>query len=85
MFEEFLFLALAAILFNGAEALRPFWISDRHNFSLFPSIGHPVATEQVSAQSNQMLGTDFQDGGHFEFSFRSISHFVSTKRPNIHH
>ena len=48
----FYFLALAAILFNGAE---PLWLSlifDRHNFSLFQSGSHPVAEEQVSAQSN---------------------------------
>ena len=30
-FEDFLFLALAAILFNGVEPLWPSWISDRHN------------------------------------------------------
>ena len=52
-FEDFVFLALVAILFNGAEPLRPSWISDGHNFSLFQSRSHPVATEQVSAQGNQ--------------------------------
>ena len=46
------YLALAAVLFNGAELLRPFWIFDRHNFSLFRSRSHPVAKEQVSAQSD---------------------------------
>ena len=55
-FEEFLFLALAAILFNGAEPLQPSWISDQHNFSLFRSRSHPVATEQVTTQSNQRFG-----------------------------
>ena len=39
------------ILFNGAEPLRPAWIFDRLNFSLFRSISHPDAKEQVSTQS----------------------------------
>ena len=56
LFEDFLFLALAAILFYGAEPLQPSWISDRHNFSLFQSRNHPVATEQVLAQGNQRFG-----------------------------
>ena len=55
-FEDFLFLALVAILFNAAEPLRPTWISDRHNFSSFQSRCHPVATEQGLAQSNQRFG-----------------------------
>ena len=55
LFEDFLFLALEAVLFNGVEPLRPSWISDRHNFSLFRSRSHPVATEQVLAQSDQIL------------------------------
>ena len=55
-FEEFLFLALVTILFNGAEPLRPSWISNQHNFSSFRSRSYPVATEQVSAQSNQRFG-----------------------------
>ena len=50
--EDFLFLALVAILFNGAEPLRPSWIFDWHKFSLFRSSSHPVAKEQVSAQSD---------------------------------
>ena len=45
-------LALAAISFNGAEPLQPSWIFNRHNFSLFRSRSHPVAKEQVSAQSD---------------------------------
>ena len=48
----FYFSALVAILFNGAEPLRPSWIFDRHNFSLFRSRSHPVAKEQVLAQSD---------------------------------
>ena len=55
-FEDFLFLALVAILFNGVEPLWPSWISDQHNISLFQSRSHPVATEQISAQSNQRFG-----------------------------
>ena len=47
----FYLLALAAILFNGAEPLRPSWIFDLHNFSLFRSRSNPVAKEQLSAQS----------------------------------
>ena len=54
--DFFLFLALVAILFNGAEPLLPSWISDRHDFSLFRTRSHPVAAEQVSAQSNQRFG-----------------------------
>ena len=50
--EDFLFVAQAAILFNGAEPLRPSWIFDRQKFSLFRSRSHPVAKEQVSAQSD---------------------------------
>ena len=52
-FEDFLFLAQVAILFNAVEPSCPSWISDQHNFSSFGSTSHPVATEQVSAQSNQ--------------------------------
>ena len=47
-FEDFLFVALAAILFSGVEPLRPTWkILARFD---------PVATEQVSAQSDQKFG-----------------------------
>ena len=56
-FEDFLFLALVAILFNGVEPFWPSWpswISDRYN--LIQSRSHPVATEQVSAQSDQRFG-----------------------------
>ena len=51
-FKIFCFLALAAILFNGAAPRWPSWIFDQHNFSLFRSRSHPVAKEQVSAQSD---------------------------------
>ena len=50
--KSFYFTALATILFNGAEPLQPSWIFDWHNFSLFRSRSHPVAKEQVSAQSD---------------------------------
>ena len=59
-FKEFLFLALAAILLNGAESLWPSWISDRQNFSLFRSRSHPVATEHILAQSDQRSGKRYQ-------------------------
>ena len=36
--------------------MRPSWISDRQNFSLFRSRSHAVATEQVLAQSDQRFG-----------------------------
>ena len=52
-FEDFLFLALAAILFSGVEPFRTSLISDQHNFSSFGARSYPVATEQVSAQSDQ--------------------------------
>ena len=59
-FEDFLFffsfLTLVAILFIGVEPLRPSWIYDRHNFSSFRYRSHPVATQQVSARSDQRLG-----------------------------
>ena len=48
----FYFLALAAILVNGAELLWPSWIFELHNLSLFLSRSHPVAKEQLSAQSD---------------------------------
>ena len=54
--RDFLFLALAALLFSGAEPLRPSWIFDLHNFSLFRSRSHPVAKEKVSAQSDLRFG-----------------------------
>ena len=55
-FEDFLF-------FSGAEPLRPSWIFYQNNFSLFQSRSHPVATEQVSAQSDLRSKIDFKDGG----------------------
>ena len=43
-------------MFSGAEPLRPSWIFDLHNFSLFRSRSHPVAKEKVSAQSDLRFG-----------------------------
>ena len=48
----FYFSALADILFNGEEPVRPSWIFDRHNLSLFRTRCYPVAKVQVSAQSD---------------------------------
>ena len=55
-FEDFLFLALADILFNDAEPLRPSWIFDRPNFNSFWPRSHSVATGQVLAQGDQRFG-----------------------------
>ena len=87
------FLALAAILFNGAEPLQPSWIFDRHNFSLFRSRGHPVATEQVLAQSDLRFEKRYRKlifklaavVAILDFSIGSFIYFVSHKRANAHH
>ena len=89
----FYFSALVAILFNGAEPLRPSWIFDRHNFSLFQSRSHPVATEQVSAQSDlrfekrcrKLIFKMAAVVAILDFSIGSFSYFVSHKRSNAHH
>ena len=54
-FEDFLFIALVAILFNEVEPLQPSWNSDQQKFSSFRSRSHPGAKEQVS-ESDQMFG-----------------------------
>ena len=56
-FEDFLFVALVAILFNGVEPLRPSWNSDNKILARF----YPVTTEQVLAQSNQSWGRDVEN------------------------
>ena len=96
----FYFSALAAILFNGAQSLRPSWIFDRYNFSLFQSRSHPVATESFSSKRSMVweerLKTDFQDGGcggHLGFFYQliySTAHVVSAgtqriQRPGWNH
>ena len=74
-------------MFNGTEPLQPFWISDQHNFNLFRSKSHPVATEQVLAQCHQRFGKRCRKlifkicGGHLGFSISSFSYFMSTKYP----
>ena len=88
----FYFSALVDILFNGAEPLRPSWIFDWHNFSLFPSRSHPVAKEQVSAQSDlrfekrcgKLIFKMAAAVAILDFSIGSFSYFVSHKRTNAH-
>ena len=80
-FEHFLLLALAAILFNGVEPLRPSLNSDQQNFSSFWSCCNRAKVWE------EMSKIDFQDGGcggHLGFSIGSFIYFVST-RPNAHH
>ena len=86
-FEDFLFLALSAILFNEVEPLRPSWISDRHDFNSFdPEIILLLQSKFGSKRPNvweEMSKIDFQDGGcggHLGFSISSFSYFVSTRR-----
>ena len=89
----FYFSALVSILFNGEEPLRPSWIFDRHNFSLFRSRSHPVATEQVLAQSDlkfekrcrKLIFKVVAVVAILDFSISSFSCFVSHKRTNAHH
>ena len=93
LLKIFNFSAQAAILFNGADPLQPFWIFDRHNFSLFRSRSHPVATEQVSAQSDlrfekRCRKLTFKMAAVvaiLDFSIGSFSYFVSHKCTNAHH
>ena len=87
-FEDFLFLSLAAILFNEVpvEPLRPSWNSDQQNFSSFQSYCYRASFVLKRPKDwEKMSKIDFQDGGcggHLGFS---ISSFVSTRRPNAHH
>ena len=89
----FYFSALAAILFNGEEPLRPSWIFDWHNYSLFRSRSHFVATEQVSAQSDlrfekrcrKLIFKMVAVVAILDFSIGSFSYFVSHNRANAHH
>ena len=93
-FEDFLFLALVNILFNGVEPLQSSWIFDGHNFSSLRSRGHPVTTKHFSYGSKrpkvweETSKINFQDGScgdHLGFSIGSFSYFVSTRCPNAHH
>ena len=83
LFEDFLFLALAAILFNGAEPLRPSWISDRHSFSSFQSRNHPVATEHVLAQGDQRFGKRCRKLIYKMAAVAAILDFLSTHLANL--
>ena len=88
-FEDFLFVALAAILFNGMEPLQPSWNSDKQNFSLFQSCCYRANFSSKQPKVwEEMSKIDFQDGccgGQLAFSIGSFSYFVSTRRPNAHH
>ena len=89
LFEDFLFVALVAILFNGEEPLRPCWNFDQQNFSLFRSCCYRASfCSKRPKVWEEMLKTDFQDGGcggHLGFSIGSFSYFVSSRHPNAHH
>ena len=93
-FEDFLFLALAAILFNGVELLQPSWIFDQQNFSSFQSRCHPVAKEEVLAQSDLRFGKRCQKLIFKMAAVVATLDFLSThlailyliiKHPNAHH
>ena len=58
-FEDFLFVALVAILFNEGEPLQPSWNSNQQMFSSFRFRSHPVAKEQVSV-SDQRFGKRYR-------------------------
>ena len=68
-------------------------IFDRHNFSLFRSSSHPVAKEQVLAQSDlrfekrrrKLIFKMVAVVAILDFSISSVSCFVSHKCPNAHH
>ena len=88
-FEDFLFVALVAILFNGVEPLRPSWNSDLQNFSSFRSCCYRASFGSKRPNVwEEMSKTDFQDSGcgdHLGFSISSFSYLVSTRHPNAHH
>ena len=76
-------------MFNGAEPLRPSWIFDRHNFSLFRSRSHPVAKDQVLALSDiwfekRCRKLIFKMAAVVAILFFLSAHFASHKRPNTH-
>ena len=87
--RDFLFVALATILFSGVEPLRPSWNSDQQNFSLFWSCCYRASSDSKRPKVwEEMSKIDFQDGGcdgHLGFSIGSFSYFVSTRCPNAHH
>ena len=87
LFEDFLFVALVAILFNGVELLWPSWNSDQQNFSLFCSCCYYKASFGLKRPKvwEEMSKIDFKDGGcggYLGFSIGSFSYVVSTRHPN---
>ena len=62
----FLFLALEAILFNGAELLWPSWTSHRHNVSSFRLKSFCCYRASFGSRQpkvwDEMSIIDFQDG-----------------------
>ena len=88
-FEDFLSVALVAILFNRVERLRLSWNSDQQNCSLFWSCCYRASFGSKRPKVwKEMSKIYFQDSGcgdHLGFSIGSFSYFVSTRRPNAHH
>ena len=82
-FEDFLFVALAAILFSGMEPLWPSWNSNQQNFSSFrPCCYRPSFGSKRPKVWEEMSKIDFQDsgcGGHLGLSIGSF------RCPNAHH
>ena len=79
-------------LVQWSGTFEDIWISDRYSFSLFRSRSHPVAIEQVSAESDQKFRKRCQKLifkmaalAAIEFSIGSFSYFVSTRHLNAHH
>ena len=60
-FEDFLFLALVAIFFNGSEPLQPSWISDRHNFSFFDPEVILLLQSKFQLKATKGLGRDVEN------------------------
>ena len=79
MFEDFPFLVLVAILFNGGELLWPSWISDRHHFSSFWSRNQKSCCYRTNFGSRRQKV--WEEMSKIVLAFK----FVSTKRPNAHH
>ena len=73
--------------------MRPSWIFDRHNFTLFRSRSHSVATEQVLAQSDlrfekrcrKLIYKLAAVVAILDFFVGSFSYCVSHKQANARH
>ena len=78
-FEDFLLVALAAILFSGVEPSRLSWNSDQQNFSSFKSCCYRASFGPKRPKVwEEMSKFDFQDGGcggHLGCSIGSFSYF----------